>query len=168
MKQTLALLLTVALLLITVHRLPAPISEESPTPAPKRTIKQNTSEDSQRPTKRQTPSLPQSKATPQRNLFDGTWVGDIDQADMGVNQFTLSISGSGTVLEWTSKWGTQTLKVACDGKTMRWNWKGKVLRGSCVFTPNPDGKIAIMTDQSPGFLGMHAFSSTTTFHKVSQ
>jgi hypothetical protein len=35
MKRTLALLLTVVLLLSTAHRAPAPISEESPTPKPK-------------------------------------------------------------------------------------------------------------------------------------
>jgi hypothetical protein len=156
--------LVCSLLFLIAHRLPAPIAEESPTPLPQQFAKPKRAI-----TKPQTPSPPPKKqATPNRNPFDGTWVGDINQADMGVNQFTLSISGSGTVLEWTSKWGMQTLKVACDGKTMRWNWKGKVLRGSCAFTPNPDGKTAIMTDQSPGFLGMHAFSSTTTFHKVSQ
>jgi hypothetical protein len=40
-KRTLTLLLTVALLLITTHRLPAPISEipESPTPTPERSAK---------------------------------------------------------------------------------------------------------------------------------
>src|SRR2546423_10601350 len=110
-----------ALLFITTHRAPAPISEESPTPAPEQSAKPKRTI-----TKRQTPSpSPKGQATLQRNPFDGTWVGDVNQADMGVNQFTLLISGSGTVLEWTSKWGTQTLKVACDGKTMRWPWKGK-------------------------------------------
>jgi hypothetical protein len=87
---------------------------------------------------------------------------------MGVNQFTFSISGSGTMLDWTSKWGRATPNVACDGKTIRWNWKGKVLHGTCTFTPNPDGKTAIFTDQSGGFLGMKAFSSTSTFRKISQ
>jgi hypothetical protein len=60
MKRTLALLLTVALLLITVHRSPAPISEESPTPTEQSAAKHKSTESSEFNSARR---------------FDGTWKG---------------------------------------------------------------------------------------------
>ncbi|HWY49949.1 MAG TPA: hypothetical protein VNW72_00540 [Chthoniobacterales bacterium] len=146
MKQSVALLLTVALLLITVHRLPAPISEESPTPAPKRTIKQNTSEDSQRPTKRQTPSPPQSKATPQRNPFDGTWVGTADLGFSGHCNFTLKIDAAGTtVTESSQKYGTYSCPATREGNTLKWSGGSWFHAGSQTLTLNPDGRTANVT-----------------------
>ena len=39
MKRTLTLFLIMAVLLVMAHRLPAPISEESPTPVPEQSVK---------------------------------------------------------------------------------------------------------------------------------
>ena len=145
MNRTLAFCLTATLLLSTVHRAPAPISEvETPTPAPKRAIKHNTGEDSQRTTKRQTPSpTPKTQTTRNRNPFDGTWV--------GFDDWTLFINGVGTsVTQKHPTWGTSTWPATCDGSTLRWTG------GTCpwTFTPNPDGKTAMVTASCPGFLGV--------------
>ena len=56
---------------------------------------------------------------PQRNLFDGTWVGTINTRRGNV-EFTLEISDSGTVESDTSRGGTGggPRKATNDGKTM--------------------------------------------------
>jgi hypothetical protein len=161
----------VVLLLITAHRLPAPISEilESPTPAPeqsakpkpKRTIKPKvTSESSESSTKRKTALPAQSQPTPNRNPFDGTWRGFLHVAD-----YTLIINVAGnTVTEKSAKWGTFTWPTTCDGKTIRWNDGG-----SCAwtFTPNPDEKTALATANCPGLFGFGAGSWSSVFQRAS-
>ena len=104
---------------------------------------------------------------PKQNPFDGTWVGKLDQGPMGVNQFTQVVSGSGTIIHETSKYGTFTRNATCDGKAMRWSWKARVLSGNSTFTLNPDGKTAVETYRS-GMLGIKPFSSLGTFYKTSE
>src|SRR5258708_1127881 len=79
MKRTLAPLLTVAMVLITAHRLPAPIQEvpESPTPAPeqsatpkaKRVVESKTDHPTTSSRAPSTPNPARSKK------FAGTWTG---------------------------------------------------------------------------------------------
>ena len=94
------LLLSIALLLIAAHRLPAPISEEaSPTPAeqsakpkPKRTIKSTDSrEGSEVSTKRQTSPKPQIQRTPNSTPFVGTWSGTMNISFFGDIGYTFLI-----------------------------------------------------------------------------
>ena len=175
MKRNLVFCLTAALLLSTVQRAPAPISEvETPTPAPKRTIKHKESENSQSPTKRQTPLPPQTKATSQQNPFDGTWVGKCDIPQIHNVDLTLIISGRGTrvdvkMTDMYKEWGIAnhdnsytSKKPTCDGATVRFDdgW------GRWVLTPNSDGKTAHFTCDWPGFLLMPACHSSATFQKA--
>ena len=179
MKQTPTLLLTVALLLATAHRLPAPIQEvpENPTPAseqsakpkPKRTIKPKvTNESSESSTKRQTPSpTPQSKAATQRKLFDGTWRGIIPIGLQGNVELTIQISGDGKVLTTNPHFGDwrRTLIPTCDGHTM--TWKTTAIQ-NWTLTPNSDGQTAVVTGNDPGSLfGILAFNSSAIFRKAS-
>jgi len=171
LRQTFCFSLVAALLLITAQRLLAPIQEvpESPTPVPeqsakpkpKRTIKPKvTSERSESSTKRQTPSPLQSKATPQRNLFDGTWTGFLND-----DHRTLFINSAGTVVtEKSVKWGTATWPATCDGVSMRCNTAGGC---SWTLTPNPDGKTAPATATCPGFLGIGAGTWSAVFRRTS-
>jgi hypothetical protein len=180
-KRSLALLLIATLLLATAHRLPAPIQEvpESPSPAPeqptkpkpKRTVKPKTRESSEASTKPKTSSPPpKSQATPERNSIDGTWTGTLNcPVGFGVGngevQFTLAISGTGTVVNVKSiPWGLEHgHRVSYDGKTLRWqtgsNW---------TLTPNADGKTALLTASASGLFGINAFNSSATFHRMSQ
>src|ERR1700737_3380618 len=129
MKRTLLIL---AFLVAIWHRLPAPIQEfpESPTPAPeksakpkpKRTIKPKVASDSsESSTKRQTPSPLQSKATPQRNLFEGTWLGTLKGLPFaGDVNYTLTINSAGTVAnEKSTTFGSLSWPATCDGVTTR-------------------------------------------------
>lgn len=176
MKRTLALLLTVALLLITAHRLPAPISEipESPTPAPeqsakskpKRTIKSKaTSESSESSTSHQTPSpQPKSQATPTQPRFAGTWNGIMDCGIYGIIDHTIAITQDSMTV-WQTKnpsvRGSGAPQISGDTITIRYD--------TCYWTltPNPDGKTALAKCGCGGFLGIGAWNGSAIFHRTS-
>ena len=157
MKRTLALLLTVPLLLITAHRLPAPIQEipESPTPAPeqsakptsKRTTKPKaTRESSETSTKRQTASPPAQLQHHPR--FPGTWRGTLPFGLAGDLHLTLVVNNYGTsVTESGGLVGTVTFKATNDGKTVSWH-SGVLKEIAWALTPIPDGQTALLTAKS--------------------
>jgi hypothetical protein len=136
-----------ALLFVTAHQLPAPISEESPTPKQK-------SESTKAPTKKD------AKLAAQHNAFDGTWVGTENLGPVGTIQSTQVISESGTMVRSKSRVGVFTWKAKCNGKTMQWNVNTQYGSGVRIFTPNPDGKTALMIFESS------AVHSSVIFHKT--
>ena len=155
MKRSLLLCLTTGFLLSTTHRLPAPISEESPTPAPEQSAKP-------KPTVKPKASESSESSTKQRNAFDGTWVGRENLGGfVGNIQSTQVISGSGAVVRSTSRLGAFTWSATCDGKTMQWSVKTKYGSGVRTFTPNNDGKTALMIFQSGDFHSSATFSKTS-------
>ena len=171
-------LLAVMLLLITAHRLPAPISEipESPTPTPeqsakpkpKRTMEQNvTSKNSESPSKGSRPSPPQtSHGPPQRSRFVGTWRGTINIGWQGDVNLTITISETGAVqtVPHFGDW-RRTLTPTSNGPTMTWKTTGIQ---TWTLTPNSDGQTAVVTGTDPGALvGIAAFNSSAVFHKTS-
>jgi cytoskeletal protein RodZ len=108
------LLLMVSVLLITAHRLPAPIvEEEKPTPAaeqsakpkPKPTIKPKaTRENSESATRRQTSSPPPKTQPTQQNRFSGTWNGIINCGPGGDIEHTIAIdTAHNLVTVWQTK-----------------------------------------------------------------
>jgi hypothetical protein len=157
MKPTLALLFTVALLLITAHRLPAPIQEvpETPTPGtaesgkpkPKQTIKpKGPSESSENSTKRKAAS--RSTQLEQHRKFGGTWRGTLPFGLAGDLHLTLVINNEGTsVTESGGLVGTVTFKATNDGKTVSWH-SGVLKEIAWALTPNPDGQTALLTAKS--------------------
>ena len=157
MKRSLLLCLTTALLLIIVQRAPAPISEESPTPAPEESAKPKP-----KPTVKANASESSESSTKQRNAFDGTWVGTENLGgSVGNIQSTQVISGSGAVVRSTSRLGAFSWSATCDGKTMQWSVKTKYGSGVRTFTPNNDGKTALMIFQSGDFHSSATFSKTS-------
>ena len=127
MKRTLALLLTVALLLITAHRLPAPIQEvpESATPAPeesakskpKRTTKaKGTSESSENSTKRQTASSPQTQPNKNPTPFAGTWIAKTG-FPAGVTLIISPVQDS-AVVKGLPFWGDRAGRPTANGNTL--------------------------------------------------
>jgi hypothetical protein len=176
MKRMLGLLLTVALLLVTSHRLPAPIQEvsESPTPPPeqsakpkpKRAIKPKVASESSEGQARTSSPTPQTKATRQRNPFDGTWIGTLNNLPwLGNTEFTFLISASGTsITEKSKQMGTKPYQATCDGSTMRWTAEANC---AWTFTPNSDGKTALATINCPGLFGIGVYNSSTIFRKTS-
>src|SRR5437773_2053624 len=82
------------LLLLSAHRLPAPITEENPTPAAKQSnrpkIKRSEGFTKSRP--------PSPTPSPPRNLFEGTWLGTLKALPFaGDVNYTLTINAAGTV-----------------------------------------------------------------------
>jgi hypothetical protein len=157
-RRSIFLILCPLALLLTAHRLPAPISDVpgSPTPAPEQSPKPK-AKNIAKPKVASESSQSETK----RNVFDGTWVGTQNQGSLGDIQLTQVISGSGAVVRSTSKLGAFTWNATCDGKTMQWSVKTKYGSGVRTFTPNPDGKTALMTFESG------AFHSSATFYKTS-
>jgi hypothetical protein len=170
-------LLVLAFLLIIAHRLPAPIQEvpESATPAPeqsakpkpKRIAKPKAPSDRSESSTKQKKAFPvQSQPPPNRNPFDGTWRGMLNNLPwLGNTDFTFLISASGTsVTEKSKQMGTKPYQATCDGSTMRWT-----AEANCVwtFTPNPDGKTALATINCPGLFGVGVYNSPTIFRRTS-
>lgn len=145
------LLCVLSVMLLTTHRLPAPISESS-TPTPERSAKPKsertikpkiTNESSESSTKRQTPSPQQATAKP--SPFAGTWVGTAKLGIYGDVGFTLVVNAAGTVVnERSSAFGSHTCNCKNDGKTIRWQSGAWFQAGSRTLTPNPDSKTAVV------------------------
>jgi|ERR1700736_5975122 len=157
MKRRLLLCLITGLLFSTVHRLPAPIQEasESPTPIPDQSAKPKAKHEA-KPKAASENSQSQTK----RNPFDGTWVGTENLGSVGTIQSTQVISESGTMVRSKSRVGVFTWKAKCNGKTMQWNVNTQYGSGVRIFTPNPDGKTALMIFESS------AVYSSVIFHKI--
>jgi hypothetical protein len=166
-RCVLKVILMAALLVVSVQRSPAPISEvETPTPTPK--IHSAPSPDEHRKSdapkhkireKQQEATTSKPVAKSSRNPFDGTWRGFLHIAD-----YTLLVSESGTaVTEQSTTFGTFSWRATCDGNTMRW-YDG----GHCAwtFTPTPDGKTASVAASCPGILGLGSGSWSATFRRA--
>ncbi|MEY2479327.1 MAG: hypothetical protein QOI04_254 [Verrucomicrobiota bacterium] len=137
-------------------RLPAPVVEgETPTPVPKQSATPN-AKDATQPAAAET-----AQKQKKRNPFDGTWMGTINEGKFGDVQFTQVISGLGTVVRSTSRLGAYTWNATCDGKTMQWSVNTKYGSAVRTFTPNPDGKSAVMIHESG------AFHASATFYRTS-
>src|SRR4029077_103651 len=134
MKRTLSLFVTVALLLITAHRLPAPIKEvpESATPAPKAAAAQ--------PIK--SPPKPKSKPIGAAR-FAGTWIGRITVDKMGDVDVRLVISSDGTSVAQNSKAGVWTRPLTYDGRLLSWQ-TGLTNAVAWTLRLNPDEQSALV------------------------
>jgi hypothetical protein len=170
--------LVIVALLISAHRLPAPISElaESPTPAPeqsakpkaKRTVKPKASESSESSTnKRATSPTP----SPLRNPFDGTWVGIFKAIPFrGDIEFTFTITRTGTVVAARWSTGAGNYQSSCDGTSVKWTDRhfAQPSPWHTTFTPNSDGRTAVVAcDNEGGTFGIGAYSSSVIFRKLS-
>ncbi len=134
MKRTFNLPLAVALLLITAHRLPAPIQEVTPTPAP-------TVAPAEQPRK----PLPKPKSKPSGAArFAGTWTGRITIDKFPDTDITLVISTDGTSIAQRSQAGVWTRPVAYDGKVLSWQ-TGPTNKVAWTLALNPDGQSALAT-----------------------
>jgi hypothetical protein len=145
-------LIVATLILVTAHRLLAPIQEvpESPTPAPKiepietprapkaKPKPKPKSEASASPTNpaKQSPSSKQSR-------FAGTWVGTIPAFPTGAQDTILTVDSKETTMThlWVGHGPTNVAKAEIVGDTMRVTFHTNV---AFIFsiTPMPDGVTA--------------------------
>jgi hypothetical protein len=173
-------LLGFAFIVVTAHRLPAPISEipESPTPAPQESAQPKTKRTKARVTSEESGNQPRedestkehvsvrSHATktttiPAQPKFAGTWSGSITEFVWGTFDLTLIVNTSGTSVTSKSKFGTTGHATTCDGQTVKWR-EGVFNEVVWTFTPNSDGQTAAVTANSP--LGIH---SSTALRRTS-
>jgi hypothetical protein len=166
MNRHIRLLLCVgSVMLLTTHRLPAPISEipESPTPAPeqsakpkpKRTIKPKvTSESSENSTKRQTASS-QTHQTQNATPFAGTWVAKTG-FPAGVT-LIVSPAQDSAVVKGLAFWGDRAGRPIANGNTLSWTFLAE--KWNMVIAP--DGKTAVVTDH-----GWPSGVASGTFEKL--
>jgi hypothetical protein len=161
----------VVLLLITAHRLPAPISEvpESPTPAstvaptakpkskplPKPKPKSEASESATNPGRQQ----PSSK----RSRFAGTWVGTIQTFPPGNTATVLTVDSTETTMALT--WdlsGPPAAKAKLIGDTLQATFGEGLAAPTFLLTPQPDGATARVR--------MQAFMNdfTAVFHRAAE
>ena len=168
-------LLGAVFLLITAHRLPAPIQEvpESPTPAPtvaptakpkpklspKPKPKAEASESATSPSKRQ--------VGPRTSRFAGKWVGTMPEVPWGNIATELIVDETGTTMQWQES-GKQkgTEKARLTGDTLQATFQVGVA-ATWSLTPQPDGATArvrlqaFMNDQTAVFHRTTSASSST-------
>lgn len=162
----LRIIFSFALLLITVHRLPAPIQEvpESPTPAPEQSAKPKskritkakaTIESSEGSTKRETPSSPQTHASQNPTPFAGTWIAKTG-FPTGVT-LIVSPAQDSAVVKGLPIWGDRAGRPIANGNTLSWTFLAE--KWNMVIAP--DGQTAVVTDH-----GWPAGVATGTFVRV--
>jgi len=172
--------LVIVALLISTHRLPAPISEiETPTPTPKRsatpkpkrTVKSKASESSE-PSPKGPKTSPQAKsqAAAKRNAFDGTWKGRLTGLSGKMPyelDVTLVVSGNTMNSTLTGggfdhvPWHTGD-KLSFDGNTMR----TASIKGDWRLILNADGRTAVVTADCGFFCNMGQDHWSGTFTRV--
>jgi len=137
------LLLSIAFLLVTAHRLPAPISEiPTPTPAareqtrPKKTGSNSKAAESQPPTKAVATHSLKGAAR-----FAGNWQGTMVWGMYGNVDVTLAIDTSAASVNETNRYVSGTRALKNNGTSVTWH-EGSFGSMSWTFTPNPDGKTA--------------------------
>ena len=150
--------LITALLLITAHRLPAPIQEvqESPTPAraehakPKKTQSKSKAVASEAKTK----SALKSSAMPAPQgaaRFTGTWTGTINQGMLGTPQVKIVVNSNATLVTHSSNLSGEmgTHAATINGDALKWHTGWGWANGlTWTLTPNTDGQTAVTTSKS--------------------
>ena len=168
MKQTLVLFLTTAFLLITTHRLPAPISEIQPTTAPKPT------RDHTHASKPKSEATSRTKASPALR-FAGTWIGTTlnkisNGSSTGSSTYLIKISGDERTvwINW-NKSGTNItgagLRVSCDRfrETLTWSLMQQGSMEKDTLRMNANGTASFLREgnsyNATGTLSRQDFSS---------
>jgi hypothetical protein len=136
MKPPLSLPLTVTLLLITAHRLPAPIQEVPQSPMPGPTVA---------PAAQPIKSPPKPKSKPSGAArFAGTWTGRITIGKFVDTDVRLVISTDGRSVAQTSQAGVWTRPLVYDGKLLSWQ-TGPTNEVAWTLALNPDEQSALVT-----------------------
>jgi hypothetical protein len=148
MKAISITFITVALMMFAPC-LPAPVIEEAtPTPSSKEQTKPKTTRSRSKAAESEptTKSRPKSSATPSLQgpaRFGGTWRGIMVWGMYGNVDVTLSIDASATSVNETNRYVSGTRALKNDGASVRWH-EGSFGSMSWTFTPNPDGKTALV------------------------
>jgi hypothetical protein len=134
-------------LLVTTHRLPAPISEESPTPAPEQSAKPKAKRVIESKTNRaSTPSRAVGTLAPARSKkFAGTWTGIMQTFPAGnqTTQLVVDSTEKTMTVSWFGK--TSSAKAQLNGDTLQATFPPPAFQPQShnwSITPQPDGVSA--------------------------
>ena len=154
--------LTLALLLITAHQLPAPILEipENPTPAPQESVSQRKPKHSAKSKlnveqreasnkRHESAQATRIKAQKPENQSRcaGVWTGVLSFGIVGTSDETLTIDPTGTVVAERNQFGSATHRATWDGATVSFQ-SGALNEIAFTLTPNADGQTAVVTANS--------------------
>jgi hypothetical protein len=155
--------LAAVLLLIPVHRLPAPIQElqESPTPAPASTktpkLKKSPTRTKATPQPNESSKSPRRTAAPSTNRFAGKWIGTMPEVPWGDVPTELIVDQAGTTMRWQESGKQKGTSVATvNGDTVQASFQVGVT-ATWSLTPQRDGTTArvrlqaFMNDQTAIF-----------------
>jgi len=138
-----------ALWLLGVKRLPAPVEElsDTPTPRPQAEAKEAARA---KPVRTEPKPMVKHSVAPspvQPPSFGGKWVGTISQGVAGTMTVTLTINPTGTSVIENSKGAAFTHRSTPVGSTLTWKagWLNEI---TWTFTPNSDGATAAVTSTS--------------------
>jgi cytoskeletal protein RodZ len=168
LRPTFCFSLVAALLLVTAHRLPAPISEipESPTPAPEQSAKpkpkRTTNPKSQASESTTKSAKPQS--TPKQSRFAGTWTGTMPAFPTGPQATVLTIDPKEATMQqiWTGHPPSLVAKAEINGNTIRATFQNGMVTFTYSLSPEPDGATAQVRLQA--FMN----DNTAVFHRVAE
>ena len=159
-------LLTMALLLVTTHRLPAPIQEipESPTPAPEQSAKPKKTRSKPKTVESElkTKPMPKPSAAVARPQFAGTWRGTLPFGTFGDLHLTLVINKEGTLITESGGVVDGSHPGSHTGDVVTWR-SGMLDSIKWMLTPNADGKTASLVVEGGVFIGNHS----AVFQKIS-
>lgn len=151
-------LLAVLSILISAHRLPAPIREvpESPTPAAAEQAKPKKTQSKSKVVEAEPRAKPTSKqyATPMLQgpaRFAGTWTGTINQGILGTPQVKIIVNTNATSVTHSSDLGGAmgTHAATINSDTLKWHTGWGWLNGlAWTLRPNPDGQTAVARSKS--------------------
>jgi hypothetical protein len=162
MNAVIRCLVVAGLLVVSAHRLPAPIQEipESPTPAAEqspKTKRASAKPKSTPPATETTKSAIKQTMGAKTSRFAGTWVGTMPEVPWGNVATELIVDETGTTMQWQES-GKQkgTEKARLSGDTLQATFQVGVA-AIWSLTPQPDGVTArvrlqaFMNDQTAVF-----------------
>lgn len=159
MKRLSVLFLTAALLLISAHRLPAPIVEQEEKPAPTATAAPEKSEAPKRKHSTKSASTEQSPSeqTETRTKksasapvssgparFAGTWSGKVNQGFLGHVASSITVDANAASVQLSHNLGGNTRPATISGNSLTWK-SGVAGEITWTLMPNSDGQTAQVT-----------------------
>jgi hypothetical protein len=160
LKTHKVLILTIILAIASSHRLPAPVIEESQSPAPEETAKRKKSRPKTSAVEPGSSGQARTVATPAPALpkkFAGTWVGVMPEVPWGDVQTELVVNNTETTMSWGDVGKKKTsAKTQLSGDTISARFPAGFTTAVWYITPQADGNAnvrltAFMNDQTAVF-----------------
>jgi hypothetical protein len=171
LKSHKILILAVIVAIASSHRLPAPIVEESQTPAPEQSATRKRARPKVLEAEPQSSGQARTNATPMPSRpkkFAGSWVGVMPEVPWGDVQTELVVDETEATMSWGDVGKKKTLaKTQVDGETISARFPAGFTTAVWYITPRGDGSAtvrltAFMNDQTALFRRQSGSAPITT------